>query len=152
MIYDNFENISLYCQKSSKLYRAIKFARDFNLSQPDGEYEVEGRDIFAKVQSYTTQKAEQRVFEAHRKYYDIQVMRLGSEHQDVYVGKETEFKSLTEYNKQKDVIKLESPQLFSSIIVSPGKFAVYYPNDIHRPNCCIHAPANVRKICMKVKL
>jgi YhcH/YjgK/YiaL family protein len=152
MIYDKTENLALYCKPSSKLYRAVKFALEFDLSQPDGVYEVEGRDIFAKVQSYHTQRPEERTFETHRCYYDIQVMRVGCERQDIYVASEAELEPLTEYNAEKDVIKLKSPQTFSSIIVSPGQFAVYYPQDIHRPNCCVNSPSEVRKICMKVKL
>lgn len=152
MIYDDFKNIGLYCKEGDRLYKALKYAMDFDLSQPDGEYEVEGKNIFAKVQSYSTQDAEQRKFEAHRNYYDIQVMRVGSERQDIYLGNESELEPLTKYDSGKDAIKLKSPDVFSSIIVSPEKFAVYYPNDIHRPNCYIDAPAEVRKICMKVKL
>lgn len=152
MICDKFENISRYCQEGDLLYQAILYAMNFDLSHPDGEYEVQGRDIFAKVQSYVTQGAEQRTFEAHRVYFDVQVMRVGSERQDVYLGSESELEPLTEYNPGKDVIKMKAPNAYSSIIVSPGEFAVYYPNDIHRPNCCVDAPANVRKICMKVKL
>ena len=53
---------------------------------------------------------------------------------------------------EKDVIKLETPAVFNSIVVSPGEFAVFYPNDIHRPNCCVDAPITVRKICMKVRI
>lgn len=152
MIYDKFENISLYCSEAGKLHKAIKYAMEFDLARPDGEYEVEGRNIFAKVQSYKTQEPEQRTFEAHRHYYDIQVMRIGSERQDVYLGNESELAPLTGYNTDKDAVKLKSPEKFSSIIVSPGNFVVYYPQDIHRPNCCIDSPAEVRKICMKVKL
>ena len=152
MIYDEFDNISLYCKKDDALYTAIMFAKIFDLSQPDGEYEVEGRDIFAKVQSYSTQEAEKRTFEAHRDYYDVQVMRIGSERQDAYVGREADLEPLTEYNDENDTIKLKSPTVFSSIIVSPGEFVVYYPQDIHRPNCCVDVPANVRKICMKVRI
>ncbi len=152
MIFDKCENIDLYCEKGDPLHLALTYAMKFDLSQPDGEYEVDGRDIFAKVQGYTTQKADQRTFEAHRDYYDVQVMRVGSERQDVYVGHEGDLEPLTEYNDDKDVIKLENPISFSSIMVSPGEFVVYYPNDIHRPNCCVEAPTNVRKICMKVRI
>lgn len=152
MLYDVFENVEFYCTKEDKLYKAIKYAFEFDLSQPDGEYVVQGRDIFAKVQSYTTQKPEDRTFEAHRDYFDVQVMRVGSERQDVYIGNETDLEPLTEYNSEKDAIKLKAPASFSSLIVAPGQFAVYYPQDIHRPNCCVDKPSEVRKICMKVRL
>jgi YhcH/YjgK/YiaL family protein len=152
MINDSLKNMSWYCGEGSKLYRALKYAMEFELSQQDGEYEVEGRDIVAVVQTYSTQVPEQRAFETHRKYYDVQVMKIGSERHDVYLGFEADLQPLTEYDTEKDVIKLEIPSVFRSITISPDDFTVYYPQDIHRSNCCINLPAKVRKICMRVKI
>jgi biofilm protein TabA len=150
MIYDLVENITLYCQEGDRLYRALRYAVEFDLTQPDGDYQVEGTEIFAKVQSYETAPPQERRFEAHRCYYDVQVLRQGRERQDVALAEQLE--SLTEYDPKKDVIKLKPPRVFSSIIMTPGRFAVYYPQDIHRPNCDLEGKCRVRKICMKVKL
>jgi YhcH/YjgK/YiaL family protein len=150
MIYDEFENIGLYCKKGEKLYKALKYAFDFDLAQPDGEYEVQGREIFAKVQTYETAPAEEKKFESHKDYYDIQVLRSGCERQDVALGQKLE--PLGEYDPKKDVVKLKAPQMYSSIVMEPGKFAVFYPQDIHRPNCNLNGKCKVRKICMKVKI
>ncbi len=150
MIYDIIENLKLYCNEDSNLFKAVKYATEFDLSQKDGEYEVEGRRIFAKVQEYQTSPAQERKFESHRDYFDVQVVREGIERHDIALSEELE--PLTEYDPQKDVIKLKAPQIYSSIIVKPGMFAVYYPQDIHRPNCNVSGRSNVRKICMKVKI
>ena len=66
MIYDIIENCEKYFKKEDNFYRAIKYAIEFNLSEPDGNYEVEGEQIIAKVQSYHTSPAEQRKFENHK--------------------------------------------------------------------------------------
>jgi len=151
MIYDIIEQASRYFEKGNKFYWAIKYAVDFDLSQPDGDYEVEGMDIIAKVQSYKTLPAEHRTFESHKLYADIQIMRQGSERQDVVIAEK--LKPLNPYQAQKDVTMYNPPNIYSSVVLHPGQFVVYYPEDIHRPNCSIGSDSKmVHKICMKVKL
>jgi biofilm protein TabA len=150
MIYDTFENMGLYCKEGDKLYKAIKYAMEFDLSQPDGDYEVDGKDMIAKVQSYETSPAEQRKFESHVDYFDVQILREGCERQDVALAAELE--PLTPYDSDKDVTKFAAPDTYSSIVMEPGKFAVFYPQDVHRPNCDLTGTCKVRKICMKVKI
>ncbi len=150
MIYDTFDNIKMYCKEGDKLYKAIKYAMEFDLSKPDGDYEVDGKNMIAKVQSYDTSPPEQRKFEAHRQYYDVQVIREGCERQDVALGANLE--PLAPFDTVKDVVKLKAPEVFTSVVMTPGKFVVYYPQDIHRPNCNLTGTSRVRKICMKVKI
>ena len=90
MIYDIIRNCEKYFKKDDKFYRAIKYAIEFDLTKPDGNYEVEGKNIIAKVQSYNTSPAEQRKFENHKLYVDIQIMRIGSERQDVVIDEALE--------------------------------------------------------------
>jgi len=108
-------------------------------------------DIIARVQSYKTSPAEQRMFESHKLYADIQIMRQGSERQDVVIAEK--LKPLNPYQAQKDVTMYNPPNIYSSVVLHPGQFVVYYPEDIHRPNCSIGSDSKmVHKICMKVKL
>ena len=151
MIYDVIENAKKHFSEDDRFYRAIKYAVEFDLAQPDGNYELEGKEIVAKVQSYQTSPAEQRLFENHKLYADIQIMRQGSERQDVVVAEN--LNPIEAYHEQKDVTKYHSTPVFSSVILHPGQFVVYYPDDIHRPNCMVGDDTQqVRKICMKVKL
>lgn len=151
MIYDIIDNAEKYFAKNDKFYRAIKYAVEFDLTQPNGSYEVDGQNIVAKVQGYSTSPAEQRTFESHKLYADIQIMREGSERQDVVVAENLE--PLGAYNEQDDYTKYKASDVFSTVSLHPGQFVVYYPDDMHRPNCNIGADSKkVRKICMKVKL
>ena len=151
MICDILKNCKKYFGEEDMFYRAIKYAIEFDLSKPDGDYEVDGKNIIAKVQGYNTSPAEQRNFENHKLYADIQIMRQGSERQDVVINEELEPSG--PYQEQKDVTKYKAPAAFSSVILHPGQFVVYYPDDIHRPNCNIGGDSKeVRKICMKVKI
>lgn len=151
MIYDRLPNLRKYFDEGDRFCRAIKYALAFDLAKPDGDYEVEGKHIFAKVRSYNTSPARERTFEEHKLYADIQIMHEGSERQDVVLAERLE--PLGGYQEQKDVTKYNPPTAFSSILLHPGEFVVYYPGDIHRPNCSAKTGSQkVRKICMKVKL
>jgi YhcH/YjgK/YiaL family protein len=150
MIYDAFENMHFYCKEGDRLFKAIKYAMDFDLSKPDGDYEVDGTNMIAKVQSYGTSPTETRKFEAHKEYYDVQVIRVGCERQDIALAAELE--PLAPFDTVKDVVKFKAPNVFSSVVMDPGKFVVYFPQDIHRPNCNLTGACKVRKICMKVKV
>ena len=149
MICDTFGNIGLYCKDGDALYKAITYARDFDISQPDGEYEVEGRDVFAKVMIYETEPADERKFEAHKEYTDVQVILTGKERMDVAIGRELE--AIGDYDQKDDFTLLAPADGYSTLIMEPGKFVVFFPDDIHRPNCNVNGTGTVRKICMKVK-
>ncbi len=151
MIYDDLSNIDLYCKKGDLLWKAVQYAQNFDLSQPDGEYEVNGRDLYAVVVSYDTEPAEKRRFESHNRYFDVQIVISGQERDDVAVG----IQSLSvsdPYDPDKDLVFYDQPNDFLSFPLIPGRFAVYYPNDAHRPNCDLDGTSQVRKICMKVRI
>ena len=150
MIYDTFENMDVYCREGDALHRAISYARDFDVLQPDGEYEVEGRDIFAKVMTCKTAPAAERVFEAHTEYVDVQVLRAGRERMDVSLGDDLE--PLGPYDEADDGVLLKPPDTYASIVMEPGTFVVFYPQDAHRPGCDLEGTDTVRKICMKVRV
>lgn len=150
MICDKFENIGLYCNQGDALYKAISYARDFDISLSDGEYELDGRNIFAKVVTYKTEKADLRKFEAHKEYIDVQVMLSGKERMDVSIDQDLEL--IGDYDKENDFQLLEPKDGYSTMVMSPGKFVIFFPDDIHRPNCNIETySTSARKICIKVK-
>ena len=49
--------------------------------KPD-RYDIHGDDLFAAVSRYDTEPREQRKFESHRKYIDLQIVLDGSEEMD----------------------------------------------------------------------
>lgn len=152
MIYDVFGNMKLYCREGDALYRAIEYARRFDPSITDGIYEIEGRDIYARVLSYETQPASERSFEAHRDYLDVQVVLKGRERIDVALAKEHEFDEIVPYDPEKDVVLYAGVKDDVSIKMAPGRFAVLFPDDVHRPNCDLQGTSRVRKICVKVRV
>ncbi|WP_432799942.1 YhcH/YjgK/YiaL family protein [Poriferisphaera sp. WC338] len=150
MIHDGIENAEQYFDPSHPRYKAIRIASVKAIEMPAGDHKINGDDLIAKVQSYKTQPPKERQFESHQKYIDVQVMLDGSERHDVATGKT--LSPISDFDEVKDVIKLHPPAKFSSIHLEPGWFVVYYPQDKHRPNCCVDEPVDVCKVCMKVKI
>ncbi|NDG71800.1 MAG: DUF386 domain-containing protein, partial [Proteobacteria bacterium] len=52
---------------------------EFDGSQAPGRYEIDGDRVFALVQKYTTKPVESALYEAHRRYSDIQFIFSGRE-------------------------------------------------------------------------
>lgn len=148
MIYDRFENLDLYCRPGTRLHRALAHARDVAPNAADGRTDIDGDRLYASVASYETGPPEERRFEAHRKYIDVQVLLEGEERIDVALDKGLPV--LEAYDEQKDVMFLEPPQHVASLAMRPGYFAIFHPHDIHRPGCRLLGNQRVRKIVMKV--
>jgi YhcH/YjgK/YiaL family protein len=148
MIYDRFENLNLYCQAGSRLHQALVVARDAVPAIADGRMDIDGDRLYASVATYETGSRDERRFEAHRRYIDVQVLLEGEESIDVSLGKDLPI--LEAYDETRDVMFLQPPPQFASLPMRPGFFAVFYPHDIHRPGCHLKEKRRVRKIVMKV--
>jgi len=148
VIYDRFENLDLYAQPGTRLHRAVVHARDVHLTVADGRTDIDGDRLYASVATYETGPREERRFEAHRKYIDVQVLLEGEEAIDVSL--EDDLAVLEAYDEKRDVTFLKPPSQVASLAMRPGCFAVFFPHDAHRPGCHLSEKSRVRKIVMKV--
>jgi YhcH/YjgK/YiaL family protein len=148
MIYDRFENLHLYCRPGERLHRALVYARDVGPTIADGRIDIDGDRLYASVATYETGPPEERRFEAHKTYIDVQVLLDGKEVIDVSLDRDLSV--LEAYDEKRDVMFLKPPPQFTSLAMRPGLFAVFYPNDIHRPGCHLKEKRRVRKIVIKV--
>jgi YhcH/YjgK/YiaL family protein len=148
MIYDRFEHLDLYFRPETLLKRALVYARDAARTVPDGRVDVDGGRLYASVATYETGAREERRFEAHRAYIDVQALLEGEERIDLSLEKELPV--LEAYDEKKDVMFLNPPPQFASLVMRPGWFAVFFPHDIHRPGVHLQGKRRVRKIVMKV--
>lgn len=148
MIYDRFENLNLYCRPGTRLHRALVYARDVASTISDGRIDIDGGRLYASVATYETGPPAERRFEAHKKYIDVQVLLDGEEAIDVSL--ERELPAVEAYDETRDVMFLAPPPRFASLPMRPGFFAVFYPQDIHRPGVLLREKRRVRKIVMKV--
>ena len=118
-------------------------------SMSDGRYEISGSEVFADVQSYTTQPEKERKFEAHDKYFDIQYVAEGSEMFGVCAREGLKLKEAPE---NQDVKFFDDPELFGMVLLNEGDFIVVSPEEAHKPRCAAGQPSKVKKVVIKVKV
>ncbi len=150
MIYDTLENFGNYFQPETPLFRALSFAARFDPSRPDGRYEIEASDLFALVSSYGTVPASLKSFEIHLEHADVQIVLEGEEKLEVSLS--SGLKEVGRYDEAKDMALVETAGNPASLIMAPGRFAVIYPNEAHRPGCDVEGKSHVRKIVVKVRM
>lgn len=150
MIYDRFENLELYCRPGTRLHRALLHARDCARDAAEGRTDIDADRLYASVAAYETGAPEERRFEAHRRYIDVQALLAGEER--INVSLEGGLPVLEAYDPQRDVIFLGPPRQAASLPMRPGWFAVFHPHDIHRPGVQLGGAQRVRKIVLKVAL
>ena len=118
-------------------------------SLPAGKYEIDGGDVFANVQEYTTLPVDEKKFEAHDKFFDIQYLIEGVEFFGIC---DREGLKVKEAKPENDVLFFETPDTYGHVILHPDEFIVVAPEDAHMPGCCMDKPASAKKAVIKVRV
>lgn len=140
-----------YDYLADKFKQAYAFLQNTDFSiLSEGKLEIDGENLFAEVQEYTTKPEEECRFESHRTYFDIQYMAEGEEYFG-YIPLE-ELEKDTGYDAEKDLEFYKTPSVSSRIHLKKGDFAIVSPDDGHQPRCIGAAPCKVKKIVVKVKV
>jgi biofilm protein TabA len=149
MIIDRLANPSPLFQLPARLARALEYLRATDLvSVPIGRHDLDGDRLFALVQEYTTRAADECVWEAHRKYIDVQVVVVGVERMGY--ANLAEMRERDAYDATRDVTFFEPGESF--VIIPGGTFAIFGPEDVHSPGHAAGQPAPVRKVVIKAML
>lgn len=151
MIYDRLSNCEQYFILGEKFKKAFEFLKNTDLNNiEDGSYEILGKEIYANIQSLKTKPLEEKKWEVHRKYIDIQYVIKGKE--KMGYGILEDFNTITEeYNNEKDIEFLEGKK-FNFINVEENNFVIFYPNDVHAPMLAFGNPQNIKKVIVKIKI
>ncbi len=140
-----------YDYLSERFQKAYEFLRTADLkSLPLGNVEIDGKDVYANVQEYTTMKWEDCKYEAHNQYFDIQYVVEGRE-QFGYV-KRCGLEEEAPYNSENDLVFFLEPEESGSILLEAGDCAIVPPEDAHKPRCVAGESCKVRKIVVKVRV
>ena len=119
------------------------------LSLVHGSYDVEYNDIKMNVGKYFTKGDNEKFWESHKKYLDVQIMINGTEKVAINDIRDMEVKS---FDEEKDLTILEGDKAFD-IIMKTGDVLVFFPNDVHKPELNVSEnddSGNIRKIVTKV--
>jgi|AntAceMinimDraft_16_1070373.scaffolds.fasta_scaffold05457_5 YhcH/YjgK/YiaL family protein len=147
MIIDVLENADLYRKLNSKFNEGFDFLRNTNLLKLDiGKYEIEGTNIYAIVDNYFTRFKEEGLWEAHRRYIDIQFVVKNKE--QMGYANLGQMQKYTKYDQEKDILFFKGTG--SYFIIPAGTFVIFTPQDVHMPGIAIEKPEAVKKIVLKI--
>ncbi len=150
MITDSIEYLRRYAVPKTEAI--LKFIADHDCANlPDGEMEIEGRHLFVRIMSYIPKPAAQNRFETHRLYADVQYLVSGAE--IMQTARMKDLTPLTDYDSKGDYQFFTTSGAITDLIVQAGEFAVFYPNQAHRPSCSYEGHQGlVKKLVFKIKI
>ena len=150
-----FTNMNDEVQNKS-LAKDIRFCIEFAkknenkiLSLVNGSYDVGYNNIKMNLGKYFTKKENDKFWESHKKYLDVQIMINGTEKVAINDIRDMEVKS---FDEEKDLTILEGDKAFD-IVMKTGDVLVFFPNDVHKPELNVSEnddSGNIRKIVTKV--
>jgi len=151
MIKDSILNAHLYYGFNKNIQTAFDFLKDTSklVSLQKGTVDIDGDNVFALVQEYITKDFNNEMWEAHKRYYDIQYIVSGTE---VVAIKHIEgIRNYTEYKEIEDywLFKGEKEDI---ITISDNDFLILGPQDVHQPGISKSDASQIKKIVVKVKI
>ena len=126
--------------------RALDWLRALPPDLALGTHEIVGQDMFASVQEYDTVDRAVARFESHREHVDLQYTLAGEEGIDWCPRGELSPDGAFAHDVQ---FWLPPTAPFTTLRNAPGRFAIFYPGDAHRPKVNVGV-ARVRKLVIKV--
>ena len=149
MILDTLDHSARYEVLSPRFARAFTFLRAVDGTQTIGRHEIDGDDVFALVQSYATKPVEGALFEAHRKYIDVQFLFSGRE-TILWAPLAAMMEETMAFDVTKDATLWKLVPDATPLRMSAGHFAILFPEDAHAPCVEWTQPEQVFKVVVKV--
>ncbi|AQQ10088.1 Toxin-antitoxin biofilm protein TabA [Sedimentisphaera cyanobacteriorum] len=148
MIIDRLDQADSYYSMHPLFEKAFQFLNKPELADlSPGRYELEGSRLFCNIAVESGRSKQESKLEAHKNYIDIQYVISGNEQMG---WKKTSDCSLVRqpYNPEKDVAFFkDEPEKWET--VSPGSFAVFFPEDAHAP---LVSDGEIHKAVVKILL
>lgn len=149
MILDKLEHAGWYETLSENFKKGFDYLKNTDLLNAEiGKFEIDGKNVFAIISEYDSKKHEDCRLEAHRTYADIQFIIAGREAIGYTPLSNQEITA--EYLPEKDIIFFSGET--TQLPLEAGMFAIFFPQDIHRPCMQITGPEKVKKVVIKIKL
>ncbi|MFR5601524.1 MAG: YhcH/YjgK/YiaL family protein [Lachnospiraceae bacterium] len=154
MIYGHIDAKESTEAYSETIQKAIRILRETDVTDMHhGKYPLEGDDLILQINEVTTGPKETKRPEIHRSYIDVQYMVHGRE----YIGFYPDQKNGTVLEDRldtDDVLFYEENDQVNEIMLpmTDGCYAVFFPEDVHRPCCQMGEAQDVKKIVLKIKV
>ena len=149
MIYDNVNNIDFYKGLSDDIFESLSFLKQANANYAIGEHWINPR-VKVIVSEYETKINNEKCYEAHKRFIDIQYVLKGKER--VFCLPIETMKEVKPYNCEKDAAFYLTEKQPQSMIIGEGYFAIFFPQDGHMPQLCVDEPQVVKKVVIKINI
>lgn len=148
MIYDKLANIENYLGCNENLDVAIQYILSHDLKElPMGKTYLKDELVYINVMEAVTAPAEQRKYEIHKNYMDIQIDLAGTE--IIQIGDGSVAEPDDEYNPETDFGTVTCANL-TSCVMGEGNFIVCMPEEPHKPGISPDKDNNLIKCVFKV--
>ncbi len=146
MIYDTLQNAGIYKGMSVYLDQAIDFLKTADFTHfPPGRHDISGGQVYLTLQEPALKPFEETAWEAHRKYIDIQIALKDGE--TIACAPLEQIAGWDAYDESKDALCSHDPAHGIALPMKVGTFAIFFPNDAHRP---VIGEGSTQKVVIKV--
>lgn len=150
MIFDRIESVKAYASAIPFAEKIAAFCRENNLiSLPEGRYEIDDTDLYVNVQKAVTAPFEERGWESHKLYADLQLLISGEEG---FGASKAPLPEPDDSRPENDYYGYKNmPAPVSRVTLTPGTFVYFAPGEAHAPCCCVSMPETVKKAVFKIR-
>lgn len=151
MILGNINNLKYEKNYSEVLQKAINYLKNTNFLELNTgvHYPFDSKDMFVQVIDLETKHQSEKKPEVHRKYVDVQFLVHGEEKIGFSVDTGNN-KISDDYCEERDILFYSESENESFLNMTPGTFAVFFPNIVHRPGCAVNENSKIRKVVIKI--
>ncbi len=133
------------------IQKALQYLKNTDLAAMSvGQYSIHDEFVVQVIDLKTKPVAENSP-EVHRNKIDLQFLQSGQE--KIGISTDTGHNQPAgDYIPERDIQFYETSENEFFITMVPGSFAMFYPEDVHRPACIDGEASNIRKIVVKIEL
>jgi len=137
---------------SPRMRKAVDFLlKPDTASLPDGTYQIEGGKVYAQVKTYVTTNPKKIIYEAHKKYVDLQYIAEGQE--TINCLNIEDINIVRPYDEQFDIcFGLPRIEEGISLKLSAGDMTLFFPEHAHAPKLSMSGSHRVKKIVVKISV
>ncbi|CAN7229263.1 YhcH/YjgK/YiaL family protein [Paenibacillus sp. LjRoot153] len=150
MIFDTISNWEYNrSQYSDVVRRALKYITHLNVADMPSLLEIDGKRMYVMKQCPVTSPFEERLAEKHAQYADIHLV-VGGEEWQGFAAASSNNSSVEDRLAESDYALYEQVDKESRILLRPGDFSIYWPGEVHRPNCHPEGVVPLVKLVVKI--
>lgn len=150
MIYSKLTSLSVkhLCDSNEIWDKAFRFIKNLPEQPETGIHPIIGEDMFCNVMRYNTVEPIDSKYESHRKFVDLQYTIDGEESIDWLLSSNLDCNG--SYAEETDLQFYHPADSMSRVKMAPGFFAIFLPDDAHRPKIKSGNTGNVFKLVIKI--